>query len=332
MKEGRIVIIVALVFLAMPVESGEIPSRQYADKEISIMDMFKIARLVEWIGADANDEFTSLADHDKRFHGGHYEAGQKCNVREKLSKFDSPDKLVSKNKYKKLTAEENKEALSNAKKYLNRIGKKYKKTSEDIYRQNGMPYTGIESDEHWPPIAYKDGKPFTGVMNGRICIEGNLFNGRIADRFYRHGVELPEAFQKGGTKSKYRQLRNAQLEKLIDADDGTFNLQTGKNVGDTITDGYQMAFQTTDSEDPNKPTYVSDEEYDALCREFIRQFGKLYIGVFDVPEISVRVKSKKRAKQEAFGKYNQNSIYDWKNSKLIFNKRQDTSTNSVKII
>ena len=291
-----------------------------------------IKKLEGCLAGDAQDEFIGLADHDKRFHHGHYEDGEKCSVRERMSKFDGSDKGLSKGQRDKLTATENREAMFHAKRYLDMIGKGRKDAAETVYEKNGMPYTGIESDEHWPPVAYKDGKPFTGVMNGRICIGGDLFNGRIAGRFYRHGAELPESFQKGGTKSRYRLLRNAQLEKLIDSDDGTFDLLTVANVGNAITDGYQMAFQTTDSEDPNKPTYVSDEKYDALCEEFRHHFGRLYIGVFDVPEISVRVKNKKRAKAEAFGKYNQNSIYDWADQKLIFNKRQDKTTNSVKII
>lgn len=41
--------------------------------------------------ATSMDEFMSLAEHDRRFHGGSYIEGQKCNLRDYLKKEDSLD-------------------------------------------------------------------------------------------------------------------------------------------------------------------------------------------------------------------------------------------------
>lgn len=122
-KDGRILIIVALAFLVMPVGVAGISSRQYADKEISIMDRFNVARLVEWIDADANDEFTSLADHDKRFHGGHYEASQKCKLRESLGRKggELSDLALTPKIQKKFNRAEAREELDKRRKYLDMV-------------------------------------------------------------------------------------------------------------------------------------------------------------------------------------------------------------------
>ena len=131
------------------------------------------------------------------------------------------------------------------------------------------------------------------------------------------------------TKSKYRKMRNAGFEKLLERKkkgediNGTYPLNNplkkvqhkgldGK-MHDGFADGWQVSFQTTNGEGFNKNKdnnlMLSDEEYDSIVEELIQKTGSQpYLGVFgDIPEISFRCDSKELAKEIA-EKYNQVSI------------------------
>jgi len=152
-------------------------------------------------------------------------------------------------------------------------------------------------------------KDFTGIKDGKV---------------WKSGAELAPTFQDEGTKSKYRMARNKFVRELLGKEDGTFDLESGNPV--SYNDGYQVAFQTTESEDGK----MSDEEYDKIVEEIVKATGaKPNLGNFEVPEISFHVATKKQAK-ELMKKYNQHSIWDWKAGDIILNEDLDVATNSVK--
>lgn len=141
----------------------------------------------------------------------------------------------------------------------------------------------------------------------------------------KNGVALDKTFQDGGTESKYRLARNKWVKQLLSAEDGTFDLETGKPV--SYDKGFQVAFQTTASE---KDGGMSDEEYDKIVDDIVKETGaKPDLGCFEVPEISFHFDDRKTA-LAMMEKYNQHSIWNWGKFRIIMNKNLDTSTNDVK--
>lgn len=110
----------------------------------------------------------------------------------------------------------------------------------------------------------------------------------------------------GTTKSDYE----SQLSKISSIkEDGTFDLATGKVK--EYQDGYQVTFSMTEMG-------FTDEEYSKLVDQFKQaDHGTVDAGKFGgEPEISFNVTDIKKAGKLAY-KYNQISIWDWKNNKEI---------------
>lgn len=281
-------------------------------------------------------DFTNLKEHDDKYHGGSYDPKtQRCKLRQRLDKDDAEiDSLTGADK-ERADKLENEEAMAAADKYLRSLNpndpslpsKWRKNASEPVHLDgDGKPYEGMDWDIGRMFVA---GKPVTGPHDGAIYFNGYGFKGKIAGKYWKGGRILDPTFQSGGTKSKYRLMRNRHIADMIEKDDGTFDLETGEPV--SYETGYQLAFQTTDSEKPGKPTFLTDEEYDAKVDELARQTGsKPHLGNFDVPEISFRSEDLEQAKDLAFKKYNQHSIWNWEKMDIIENDDLDTSTNSVK--
>lgn len=282
-------------------------------------------------------DFTNLKEHDEKFHGGSYDPKtQRCKLRQRLDKEDAEiDSLAGADK-ERADKLENEEAMAAAASYLKkgaeRMPDKWRKSAAEPVHldKDGKPYNGEDWDDQGPNKGrrYKDGKPAFGVFDGNVYLNGWGFHGKIAGKFWRGGQMLTPTFQQGGTKSKYRLMRNALIEKTIDDGDHTADLVTGEKV--EYPDGFQVAFQTTDSENPNKPGFIPDERYDELVEEMAASSGsKPHLGIYGVPEVSFRFKDVKQACDAAFGKYNQEAVLDWSTRDLIWNQHQDTSTNSV---
>lgn len=164
----------------------------------------------------------------------------------------------------------------------------------------------------------------TGATGESGQQDGGKFKGIKDGKIYKDGKPLEPTFQDGGTQSKWRLARNKWVKELLDKDDGTFDLESGKPV--SYQDGFQLAFQTTDSEDGG----MDDAEYDRLVDELSKATGsKPHLGNFEVPEVSFWVKDRATAIQ-LMQKHNQHSIWNWKKSRIIMNKNLDTTTNAVK--
>ena len=107
--------------------------------------------------------------------------------------------------------------------------------------------------------------------------------------------------------------RHDRLIKELENDkygSGTYDLETLKEI--SYSEGYQATFsQIGDNYD--------NDTYYKLCKEFL-QFstdGKICAGKFEgTPEISFNIKDKDKAIELA-QKYNQISIWDWKNADEI---------------
>lgn len=164
----------------------------------------------------------------------------------------------------------------------------------------------------------------TGQTGAENADDEPKFSGIKDGKIWKNGVELSKTFQDGGTQSKWRLARNKWVKELIDKEDDTLDLDSGKPI--SYKDGFQLAFQTTDSEDGG----MDDAEYDRLVDEISKATGsKPHLGNFEVPEISFWVKNRLDA-IKLMEKYNQHSIWNWKKTRIIMNKNLDTSTNSVK--
>ena len=152
------------------------------------------------------------------------------------------------------------------------------------------------------------------------------------------GMDLGEAIEKwneikgkgkGGkpSDSEWRKKRD-KLSSLKDKPDGTYDPDTGKDV--SFEDGYQVAFQTSESEQEGKGGYMSGKMYDRMVKEMQKRTGsKAYIGKFDEPEVSFHVKDLKEAMKIA-KEHNQHSVWDWKSGDIIKNPWYDPSRNHVK--
>lgn len=114
----------------------------------------------------------------------------------------------------------------------------------------------------------------------------------------------------GETKTSTKSDYESQLSKISSIkEDGTFDLATGK--AKEYQDGYQVTFSMTEMG-------FSDEEYTKLVDQFKQaDHGTIDAGKFGgEPEISFNVTDIKKAGKLAY-KYNQVSIWDWKNNKEI---------------
>jgi hypothetical protein len=135
--------------------------------------------------------------------------------------------------------------------------------------------------------------------------------------FIANGQSLSEAMAKSG---KFKSLKDKsenslmsehiqKLENLKSSEDGTFDLETGKTK--EYQDGYQVTFSMTEMA-------FSDEEYSKLIDQFKQaDHGTVDAGKFGgEAEISFNVTDIKKAGKLAY-KYNQISIWDWKNNREI---------------
>lgn len=75
----------------------------------------------------------------------------------------------------------------------------------------------------------------------------------------------------------------------------------------------------------------TEQEYDEITKGLSSEYGlEVNVGVFDnEPEVSFWTDDIKKAK-ELMVKYNQHSIYDVKNNKIIKNKNYDKTKNPMK--
>lgn len=103
-----------------------------------------------------------------------------------------------------------------------------------------------------------------------------------------------------------------KLEKLSNEEDGTYDLSTGKTK--EYSEGYQVTFSTIGMQ-------YDDDEYSKLVEKFkMHDHGTVDAGKFGgSPEISFNVDNIRTATKLGL-KYNQISIWDWKNSKEIKTK------------
>ena len=131
------------------------------------------------------------------------------------------------------------------------------------------------------------------------------------------GTSDGKATNEKPASGNFKDLRK-QKDALIGKPSGTYNLRTGRRVN--LKYGFQVAFQTTSSEDKNSPNYLTGEQYDAIGKKLSEETGsQLYAGVFDeTPEVSVRVKDEATA-LELIKKYKQHSAWDWANGKILKN-------------
>lgn len=209
-------------------------------------------------------EGQSLEEHDKMYHGGHYDGGP-CNLRQKMHSQNKPQ--------------------------------------------------GGEGGGEGATVA-------TGEAQGATGASGAEQTGAAAESKTPTYEELPQSFKE--TQSKYRETRNKWVKQFIGKQDGTFDLETGSPV--TYNQGFQVAFQTTDSE----AGVLSDEDYDRMVDEITKATGsKPHLGVFEVPEISFHCDNFDQA-VELMKKYNQHSIWDWEVCDIVMNPELDTTTNNVK--
>lgn len=219
-------------------------------------------------------EGQSLEEHDKLYHGGHYD-GCPCNLRQKMNSPNNP--------------QGGGEGATGAEGATGEGAT----GSAETWATGGTGATG-ESGATWAT-----GEAKTPTYEG-----------------------LPQSFKE--TQSKYRETRNKWVKQFIGKQDGTFDLETGSPV--TYNQGFQVAFQTTDSE----AGVLSDEDYDRMVDEITKATGsKPHLGVFEVPEISFHCDNFDQA-VELMKKYNQHSIWDWEVCDIVMNPELDTTTNNVK--
>ena len=112
-----------------------------------------------------------------------------------------------------------------------------------------------------------------------------------------------------------------KLASFKNKDDGTYSLETGKPI--SHDDGYQVSFQQSSDN-------YTDDEFNKKVEEMINHTNlEAHVGVFGgEPEISFHVKDIKEAMKIAI-EYNQHSIWDWKRSRIIKNRKYNPKTNKV---
>ena len=112
--------------------------------------------------------------------------------------------------------------------------------------------------------------------------------------------------------------------KKLDTDKyetGTYNIDTMEKID--LDSGYQVSFERTG-------VNLTDEQYNKCVGEFrkLSSDGKAYAGKFGgTPEVSFNMKDMKTALRLA-AKYNQVSIWDWKNMREIKNKKYREGTDN----
>lgn len=180
---------------------------------------------------------------------------------------------------------------------------------------------------------------FMQIVYGTLKSEGVDVNdmepGEAIEKFNELKGKEPKAESKeakttheGNTNSKYRNMRNDLANKVgLDAEK-TFDFDTGKEV--KFKDGYQVSFQTTDSETFGENGFMSDDDYDKAVADLGKSLGsKPYLGVFGrEPEVSFHAKTLDDAFKLAT-KYNQHSVYDWAKGDIVENPFFDGSKNKV---
>ena len=192
-----------------------------------------------------------------------------------------------------------------------------------LCKKYGIDTKGMTPKEAWEALREKTGKSTKELAKGGSG-----------------GVGSEEKSKPSiGVKSKYRKLRDSIAHKFK-GQDGTIDPDTGELM--EFDDGFQVAFQTSVSEDADSGYGMDDDDYDKTVRELENRTGsKAYIGNFDVPEVSFHCKTMEEAMDIA-KEYNQQSIFNWKaaqelewtdeNMAIIFppNPYYDSSKNHVK--
>lgn len=142
---------------------------------------------------------------------------------------------------------------------------------------------------------------------GWITIRGNHV-------FVEDGENPMNAFirQKGGKTNNYKKEHETAINELKKDkyEDGTYNLNTMKQIN--YTNGFQVTFSQIGDN-------YNDAEYEQKVNEFLKVSSDKIVsaGKFEgTPEISFNVKDKNTAIKLA-KKYNQISIWDWKEQKEI---------------
>jgi hypothetical protein len=137
----------------------------------------------------------------------------------------------------------------------------------------------------------------------------------------------PKTTHEGKTESKYRNMRNSLAGK-IGKEDGTFDLETGEPV--SFDNGYQVSFQTSNSEEIGSDGFMGDKDYDSAVDDLSKRLGsKPYLGKFGEPEISFHCNDYDTCMKMAT-KYNQHSIFDWSKGDIVENPFYDESTNKIR--
>lgn len=132
-------------------------------------------------------------------------------------------------------------------------------------------------------------------------------------------------------KSNAQKINTENLRTLRDSlnisQDGTYNF-----YGDAVSfsSGYQVAFQTSESENPDSELFLSDAEYDEAGRYCVETTASQYfIGCFGGDrEISVHTESREQALAIA-KRFNQHSIWSWEDQDVVLNEHYDASSNRV---
>lgn len=124
-----------------------------------------------------------------------------------------------------------------------------------------------------------------------------------------------------------------RVESYRGKPEGTYDLSTGKEK--QYSNGYCVSFhQNEPDENGNYKSHTgryTEQEYDKITKGLSSEYGlEVNVGVFDnEPEVSFWTDDIKKAK-ELMVKYNQHSIYDVKNNKIIKNKNYDKTKNPMK--
>jgi len=298
---------------------------------------------------DGDGSEKTLEEHDKKHHSDGYKGG-KCSWREKhgLMPKDDKGKPNENGGGDKGKADEGGKKKFLESDYLNGVLNEYAKdvgisveeakkaveaavseAPDDFFDGNGM-LKFWKNDDFKSIVDKHVGKGATGATGASGNADtaqndnGGSFSGIKNGKIWKDGIELAPTFQEGGTKSKYREMRNKFIRSLIEkGEDGTYDLETGKPV--SYDNGAQVSFQTTSSEDGG----MSDEEYDKLVDSLSKETGsKPHLGSYGVPEISFRCDTLEKA-LELGRKYNQESVFSWSSKKCIPCEGIDKSVNSI---
>jgi len=183
-------------------------------------------------------------------------------------------------------------------------------------------------------IRFSNSEWFEAFNNDKGGFVGMVFATLKKEGIDTKGMDVGEAIEKFNELKKstsqkgWRKKKDDLFNKLKNEEDGTYDAKTGKRV--ELTEGYQVAFQTSESEDKESKGYLTDDKYDEIVEKFRRLTGsEPYVGKFDVPEISFTCKNKRQALRLA-REYNQHSIWDNRGCHIIKNGYYDSSKNHVK--